>query len=214
MLLPPPLSEELHSKDSEAVRSLFEAGARRIASPCVHGMPRMAAPSREADHPVRQGIYTFINERTRRFCYHERAPRVHSPGQYSVCGKGDFENNHKQTYLDGYAANMAPPKPSKSSGVTVQFHKGLDMCVTPEDLLPNATSVVTIRDKTFTAPANTAKVFADPLDCLSAARSDGCAVMPACRRSRARSDYWIAVENHLGNIYGIRQLCNPSVTHP
>lgn len=185
VLLPPPLSEELHSKDSEAVRSLFEAG-----------------------------IYTFINERTRRFCYHERAPRVHSPGQYSVCGKGDFENNHKQTYLDGYAANMAPPKPSKSSGVTVQFHKGLDMCVTPEDLLPNATSVVTIRDKTFTAPANTAKVFADPLDCLSAARSDGCAVMPACRRSRARSDYWIAVENHLGNIYGIRQLCNPSVTHP
>ena len=82
---------------------------------------------------------------------------MHSPGRYGVCGKGDFKKKSEQTYVDGYKAT-AVTRPGGRVGVSVQYHEGLDNCVTPEDLMPN-NAMVKIRDTQFAAPASTEKVL-------------------------------------------------------
>ena len=132
VLVPAELATELKDEKSSVVDALFESG-----------------------------IYSFTEQATLRFCYHERAPCMSaSPGAWGLCGSGGYINSREHTYIDGYEARLV------DSQVHVQYHDRLE-CVTAEELLPTRAneelgeypSLVTIRGTDFVAPSATAKVI-------------------------------------------------------
>jgi hypothetical protein len=109
------------------------------------------------------GIHTFESQSTRRFCYHDRSPRVSSPGSWGTCGRGSYLGNAKYvSWVDGYFASGVDS--GFGGHPQVQHMKRMGACVSSHDLQPNmgsdheASSTASIRGTVFLVPSNTAKV--------------------------------------------------------
>ena len=126
MLIPPELEQELRKHSSPAIKALFEVG-----------------------------IITWLDGELRRFCYHERAPRLTScPGSWGSCGNGrSYINCAYNAYVDGYTGHL-----KGETAVSVQFNPKVG-CVTPTDLLSDRKTTVTLRGIAFLAPKETEKVL-------------------------------------------------------
>ena len=71
IVVPPELSQALRNERSSVVDALFEAG-----------------------------LYTFVEQATLRFCYHERAPLMRmSPGPWGACGTGSYISSRDHTCI-------------------------------------------------------------------------------------------------------------------
>ena len=123
-------------------------------------------------------VFSFSQDKTQRFCYHERAPRYadsvggYCPGSWSVCGGGSYiSHSAVVTYVDGYGGSIdASAAAGIGKQVSVQHHRRLGKCVLADDLRPSAwckdtagtcrnPSMVSIRGVNFIAPANAQKII-------------------------------------------------------